>query len=244
MAYSGLTGFVEELEKKNELRRIKIFVNPELEITEISDRVTKACGAALLFENTGTDFPLLINAYGSDRRMSVALGKSGPDEAVKEIDDLIKNLIRNHSTIFGKISALPSLLRLAGLMPSRGRGKGTCQQIVHRDPDLGILPVLKCWPYDGGRFITLPVVHTRHPETGKTNAGMYRMQVLDKNTTAMHWQRHKTGAAHFEAWKKKCERMPVSVVLGGDPVYAYSATAPLPEGIDEYILAGFLRGEG
>ena len=109
------------------------------------------------------------------------------------------------------------------------------------NPDLGILPVLKCWPYDGGRFITLPMVHTIHPETGKTNVGMYRMQILDKNTTAMHWQRHKTGANHFEAWKKSGRKMPVSVALGGDPVYTYSATAPLPENINEYILAGFLR---
>jgi 4-hydroxy-3-polyprenylbenzoate decarboxylase len=119
--------------------------------------------------------------------------------------------------------------------------RGSCQQVIHMKPDLGILPVLKCWPCDGGRFITLPMVHTVHPESGKTNVGMYRMQILDKNTAAMHWQRHKTGANHFEAWRKTGKKMPVSVALGGDPVYAYSATAPLPENINEYILAGFLR---
>ena len=104
-----------------------------------------------------------------------------------------------------------------------------------------MMPVIKCWPYDGGRFITLPIVNTVHPVTGKTNAGMYRMHILDRNTTAIHWQRHKTGASHFEAWKRTGKRMPVSVLLGGDPVYTYAATAPLPENIDEYILAGFLR---
>ena len=241
MAYTGLAGFIEELAKRDELRVIKNFVNPELEITEITDRVTKSGGKALLFENTGTDFPLLINAYGSDKRMALAIGRANLDDVGKEIDELFENISDTGGTFFKKLSALPSLIRLAGYMPSRSRARGICQQVIHKDPDIGILPVLKCWPHDGGRFITLPVVHTRHPETGKTNAGMYRMQILDKNTTAMHWQRHKTGANHFEAWRKKGGIMPVSVSLGGDPVYAYSATAPLPEGIDEYILAGFLR---
>jgi len=116
-----------------------------------------------------------------------------------------------------------------------------CQQVIIKKPDLGILPVLKCWPYDGGRFITLPMVHTRHPGTGKTNVGMYRMQVLGKSSTAMHWQRHKTGASHFGEWERSGKLMPVAVALGGDPVYTFAATAPLPENIDEYILAGFLR---
>ena len=241
MAYSGLTGFIYELEKKDELLRIKTFIKPELEITEITDRITKSGGKALLFENTGTDFPLLINAFGSDGRMALAIGRENLDDVGKEIDALFKKLPDTRGTIFNRVSSFATLFKLAGFFPSRLRRRGTCQQVIIRNPDLGILPILKCWPYDGGRFITLPIVHTRHPETGKTNVGMYRMQVLDKNTTAMHWQRHKTGANHFEAWKKKGERMPVSVALGGDPVYAYSATAPLPEGVSEYILAGFLR---
>ncbi len=241
MAYTGLAGFIEELEKRDELRVIKNFVNPELEITEITDRVTKSGGKALLFENTGTDFPLLINAYGSDKRMALAIGRANLDDVGKEIDELFENISDAGGSFLKKLSALPSVIRLTGYMPSRSRVRGICQQVIHKDPDIGILPVLKCWPHDGGRFITLPVVHTRHPENGKTNAGMYRIQILDKSTTAMHWQRHKTGANHFEAWRKKGEIMPVSVSLGGDPVYAYSATAPLPEGIDEYILAGFLR---
>jgi 4-hydroxy-3-polyprenylbenzoate decarboxylase len=241
MAYTGLYGFIDELAKRDELLRIKDFINPELEITEITDRITKSGGKALLFENTGTGFPLLINGYGSDKRMALALGRTNLDDIGKEIDELFEHISAVRGTLLKKIAALPSLIRLARIMPSRSRIRGICQQVIHNNPDTGIMPVLKCWPHDGGRFITLPVVHTIHPDTGKPNAGMYRMQILDKNSTAMHWQRHKTGASHFEAWRKKGERMPVSVSLGGDPVYAYSATAPLPEGIDEFILAGFLR---
>ena len=241
MSYSGLTDFITELDKRNELVRIKLFIDPVLEITEITDRITKSGGKALLFENTGTDFPVLINAFGSDERMALAIGRENLNDVEKEIDILLTNLSDNRGTLFNKLSSLPSLFKLAGILPSRLRRRGSCQQVILRNPDLGILPVLKCWPYDGGLFITLPMVHTRHPETGISNAGMYRMQVLDKNTTAMHWQRHKTGANHFEAWKKTGRKMPVSVALGGDPVYTYSATAPLPEGINEYILAGFLR---
>lgn len=241
MAYSGLTSFITALEQKDELRRINTFVSPILEITEITDRITKSEGKALLFENTGTEFPILINAFGSDKRMAMAIGRGNLDEAGAEIESVFNNLSDNSDSVFKKLYALPSLLKLSGILPSRSNRRGTCQQVIHRVPDLDILPVLKCWPYDGGRFITLPMVHTIHPETGKTNVGMYRMQILDKISTAMHWQRHKTGANHFDAWKKINKRMPVSVALGGDPVYTYSATAPLPENINEYILAGFLR---
>lgn len=242
MSYSGLADFVNELEKKNELIRINQFVDPVLEITEITDRITKTGGKALLFENNGTGFSLLINAFGSDSRMALALGRKNLDEAGAEIENLLKNNIsENRGTFFNKLKKLPDLIKLSGLLPSKINRKGICQQKIHSNPDLEIFPVLKCWPHDGGRFVTLPMVHTRHPESGSTNVGMYRMQILDKNTTAMHWQRHKTGANHFEAWKKSGKRMPVSVALGGDPVYTYAATAPLPENVNEYILAGFLR---
>jgi 4-hydroxy-3-polyprenylbenzoate decarboxylase len=245
MAYSGLISFIDDLEKKGELVRIRTFVNPALEITEITDRITKAAGPALLFENNGTQFPLLINAFGSGRRMSLAIGRESLDDAGKEIEELFLKLTGASSGSFiSKISGLPGLIKVSRIIPSKSDRKGRCQQVIMKEPDLAKLPVLKCWPFDGGRFITLPVVHTYHPETGKTNAGMYRMQVLDKDTTAMHWQMHKTGANHFAAWKKRGEKMPVSVVLGGDPVYTYAATAPLPENIDEYILAGFLRRKG
>jgi 4-hydroxy-3-polyprenylbenzoate decarboxylase len=241
MSYSGLRDFITELERKGELLRIKQFINPELEITEITDRVTKSGGKALLFENTGTGFPLFINAFGSDLRMSMAIGRKNLDEAGTELENLFNSLSSGKETLFQKLSTLPGLFKLAGFLPARIKRIGICQQQIHRVPDLNILPVLKCWPHDGGRYITLPMVHTRHPETGSTNVGMYRMQILDKNTTAMHWQRHKTGANHFEAWKIKGTKMPVSVALGGDPVYTYAATAPLPENLNEYILAGFLR---
>ena len=241
MAYSQLSDFIKRLDQENELIIIDHFVDPVLEITEITDRITKSNGKALLFKNTGTAFPLLINAYGSDKRILMALSRESMDEAGKEIEVLFNKLTARNDTLVSKIKMLPEFLDLASFMPSYSVSKGPSQQVVHMDPDLNILPVLKCWPYDGGRFITLPMVHTVHPETGKSNVGMYRMQIMGKNKAAMHWQRHKTGANHFEAWKKAGRVMPVSVALGGDPVYAYSATAPLPENINEYILAGFLR---
>lgn len=241
MAYSQLSDFIKRLDKENELITIDSFVDPVLEITEITDRITRSNGKALLFKNTGTSFPVLINAYGSDKRILMALGRESFDEAGTEIEKLFKKFTGDSNSLVSKIKMLPDFLELASVLPSYSSGKGACQEIIDMDPDLGILPVLKCWPYDGGRFITLPMVHTIHPETGKSNVGMYRMQILGKNTTAMHWHRHKTGASHFEAWKRAGRIMPVSVALGGDPVNAYSATAPLPENINEYILAGFLR---
>jgi len=235
MAYHGLADFITDLKKHREIHCISKFVDPVLEITEVADRVNKNNGKALLFENTGTSFPLLINAFGSDARLTMALGRKEIDSAASEIISLFDIAQGN---LLKKIS---SVITISKILPSRIRGRGTCQQAINRIPDLGKLPVLKCWPHDGGRFITLPIVHTIHPETGKTNAGMYRMQILGKDTTAMHWQLHKTGARHFEAWRKSGLKMPVSVALGGDPVYTYAATAPLPENIDEYLLAGFLR---
>jgi 4-hydroxy-3-polyprenylbenzoate decarboxylase len=241
MAYSGLKDFISELDKKGELHRIKLFIDPVLEIAEITDRITKSGGRALLFENNGTRFPVLINAFGSDRRIAMALGMIDLSEAGNDIEKMFNLVTDTPANIMGKIMALPRFLKIAGYLPALSRSKGSCQQVVFSKPDLSILPVLKCWPHDGGRFITLPMVHTIHPETGRSNVGMYRMQILGKDTTGMHWQRHKTGANHFEAWKEAGKKMPVSVTLGGDPVYTYCATAPLPENISEYILAGFLR---
>ena len=241
MPYKGLSDFISDLEKHSELIRIREFVDPVLEITEVTDRISKSGGKALLFENTGTSFPLLINAFGSDKRMAMAISRKDLDDAAIEIAATFTGLMDLKENLIKKISSLPSLIQLAGYLPFRTRSKGECQQVIHRDPDLSILPVLKCWPHDGGRFITLPMVHTMHPLSGKTNVGMYRMQILDNRTTAMHWQRHKTGANHFAEWKNSGKKMPVSVALGGDPVYTYASTAPLPENIDEYILAGFLR---
>ena len=239
MAYKNLSEFINTLELNNELHRIKELIDPVLEITEITDRITKTGGKALLFENNGTRFPVLTNAFGSDKRMELALGNGIKEDAA----DIIQKLFNRISGTKNKrsLTALSSILKLAAFLPVRSSRRGLCQQIIHTEPDLGILPVLKCWPHDGGRFLTLPLVHTCHPQTGSVNIGMYRMQIIDSHTTAMHWQRHKTGAGHFEAWKKTGEKMPVAVALGGDPVYTYAATAPLPENINEYILAGIIR---
>ncbi len=241
MPYHGLSDFINDLEKHSELHRIRVFVDPVLEITEVTDRISKSGGKALLFENTGTSFQLLINAFGTDERMAMAISRKDLEEAANDLADTFSALTDSKDNLLKKISSLPSLIKISGYLPVRSKGKGACQQVIHREPDLSILPVLKCWPHDGGRFITLPMVHTVHPVTGKTNVGMYRMQILDNKTTAMHWQRHKTGAVHFGEWKKTGGKMPVSVALGGDPVYTYASTAPLPENIDEYVLAGFLR---
>ncbi|MFP4488679.1 MAG: menaquinone biosynthesis decarboxylase [Bacteroidales bacterium] len=241
MAYNGLRQFVRALEQQDELMVTDEFVDPVLQVAELADRFVKNGERALLLNNTGTGFPVLINMFASDKRMSMALGRSDLDEAGKDIEDVFSRMSSPANGLLEKIKMLPGLAKLASYMPKKVRGKGVCQQNIIEDPDLGILPALKCWPHDGGRFITLPVVHTRHPVSGEVNAGMYRMQLMDGKTTGMHWHRHKTGANHYEAWKEKGEKMPVSVVLGGDPVYTYAATAPLPQGVDEYILAGFLR---
>ncbi len=235
MPYNGLSGFVKRLEEEGELVRVTNFVDPVLEVAEIADRVTKTKGKALLFEKNGTSFPILINSYGSDKRIALALGKE-PDDVAGEIETFF-------SSVTGGLGSIKHLGRFVKAIPRRIFRKGRCQDVVYREVDLSMLPVLKCWPFDGGRFFTLPIVHTVHPITGNKNAGMYRMQVIDNKTTAIHWQRHKTGANHFEAWKTTGKNMPVAVALGGDPVYAYSATAPLPENIDEYMLAGFIRGK-
>ncbi len=241
MSYNGLNEFIAKLDKENELIRIKEFVSPHLQITEIVDRMSKANGKALLFEINGTSFPLLINGYGSESRMCTALGVSKLNEIGEQIEALVKNILTPRHTIMSKLSMLPTLAEVSSYMPKSTSRNGKCQEVVISNPDLSILPVLTCWPYDGGPFITLPVVHTVHPITKIRNVGMYRMQVLSANETGMHWHLHKNSAAHYREYKSLNLRMPVSVVLGGDPVYAYTATAPMPENIDEYMLAGFLR---
>ncbi len=240
MSFNGLSQFVSFLESRGELVRVTCPVNPVLEITEIADRLVKNGGKAVLFENTGTAFPLLINAFASDGRMAAAISRASLDDAGEELFSLVESLTQPRG-LTGWLSRLPGMLRLLTLSPRRKRGRGECQEIVVQEPDLGRLPILKCWPHDGDRFVTLPLVHTRHPVTGKPNLGMYRMQIMGRDITGMHWHRHKTGARHFEAWKKRGGRMPVTVTLGGDPVYTYAATAPLPEDISEYLLAAFLR---
>lgn len=243
MAYKHLKHFIDTLEKAGELVRIKTYVDPKLEIAEITDRVSKSPngGKALLFENAGYDFPVLINSMGSYKRMCLALGVQELDDVAHQIEDLFKMLSKPKEGILDKLAMLPKLGQFASWMPKVISGKGSCQEVIMTDPDLGKLPVLQCWPKDGGPFITLPVIHTKDPNTGTRNVGMYRMQVFEKGMTGMHWHKHKVSAKHFMEYKKLKKRMPVAVILGGDPVYTYSATAPLPENVDEYMLAGFLR---
>lgn len=241
MAYPNLQAFIKSLESAGELVRINEYVSPHLQITEIADRMSKNNGKALLFENNGTEFPLLINAMGSEKRMCMAIGVQTLDETAQQIEKLMAGLMSPRDSFISKLSLLPTLAEVAAFMPGHKKGKGACQEVVMEKPDLSKLPVLTCWPHDGGPFITLPVVHTRHPETGVRNIGMYRMQVFSPDTTGMHWHLHKNSAAHFREYKRLGLRMPVAVALGGDPVYTYCATAPLPENIDEYMLAGFLR---
>ena len=243
MAYQGLHEFIDRLEKNGELLRIKVPVSPELEITEIVDRISKSEGGgkALLFENNGTNFPLLINAFGSEKRIALALGCENLENIGAEIELLFKKLSAPRSGFLEKLKFLPLLSQMASWMPYSLAGRGKCQEVVMQNVDLSKLPILKCWPADGGRFITLPCVVTRDPESGSRNVGMYRMQVFGSDLTGMHWHKHKTGARHYAGYKNKGIRMPVSVVIGGDPAYTYAATAPLPDQIDEYLLAGFLR---
>ena len=237
--------FIEKLEAQGELIRIKEFVDPVLEITEFTDRISKMPGGgkAILFENTGTAFPVLTNGMGSDKRICEALHAESLNEIGQRIDKLFHIFSSPKNTIWQKLSLLPQLKEVSNWMPRKKRGRGACQQVVMQEPDLSKLPILKCWPDDGGRFVTLPLVNTIDPDSGIRNIGMYRMQVFENNKTGMHWHLHKTGARHYEAYKKAGEVMPVTVVLGGDPAITYAATAPLPDNIDEYILAGFLQNK-
>ena len=244
MAVKNLQEFVDLLDKAGELIRIKGFVDPELEIAEITDRVSKyePLNKALLFENTGTDYPVLMNMMGSEKRMAMALGVNEIDDARKDIEQLFADLMAPKDGLLDKLKTLPKLGKMANWMPKVVNTKrAECQQVIMPEPDVTKFPVLKCWPADGGPFMTLPIVHTKHPIDGSRNVGLYRVQVFEKDLTALHWHKHKVSAGHFNEYKKLGKRMPVAVVLGGDPIYSYSATAPLPPNVDEYMLAGFLR---
>lgn len=242
MPYTNLSDFVQVLEKSGELKRIAHPVKAELEIAEIADRVMKAGGPALLFENVvGKNIPLLINAFGSMKRMSIALGVNDIEEIAKKISKLIQ--IQPPRTFKDKIQLAGELIKLAGL-PPKIVSDGACHEVVQREPDLNILPVLTCWPGDAGPFITLPMVFSKDPVKGTRNVGLYRMQVFDARTTGMHWHLHKVGARHFQHQKESAGKMELAVCLGGDPAMIYAATAPLPDQIDEILFAGFLRNKG
>ena len=244
MAFKDLHEFVAVLEKKGLLHRVTALVDPVLEITEITDRISKKGGPALLFERVkGSPYPVLINAFGSFERMSLALGVQQLDEIGARISKMLE-LQDLTGSLLDKMKFLPRLAEMGSWVPRMVR-KAPCQEVILRDEDatLNIFPILKCWPGDGGRYITLPLVFTKDPETGGRNLGMYRLQVFDGKTTGMHWHVHKNGAENYRRHQKIGQRMEVAVALGGDPATIYAATAPLPHGIDEMLFAGFLRSE-
>lgn len=240
MAFKNLREYIQVLDEAGELLRIRDKVDPVLEISEWADRAVKSGGPALLFENPkGSEFPVLINHYGTASRMARAMGVSDIDEIQHDIEKLLPPKMPS-----GMADGFRTLLKVASVgrfLPPKRVGKAPCQEVVQKEPDLSKFPILHCWPEDGGRFITLPMVVTRHPETGMGNVGMYRMQVYDKKTSGMHWHWHKDGPRHFQAYRALKKRMPVSVALGGDPTLTWAATSPCPEGINEFALAGFIR---
>ncbi len=238
--HSDLTEFITDLDKRRLLTRVREAVSPDLEIAAVTDRACKQPGGgpALLFEQpTGFDIPVASNLFGSLERMCLALGVKTLDDLASEIGQLMTPQMPEG--LMDALKMLPVLNRLRDLMPKTVKD-GPCQEVVLKNGSLDELPILKCWPDDGGRYITLPLVFTKDPETGVRNIGTYRMQVFDGRTTGMHWQRHKGGAQHHRVAERLGRRLEVAVALSPEPVLSYCATAPMPEGLDELLLGGFL----
>ena len=241
MAYRELRDFIRALEENRELKRVSIEVDPVLEIAEFADRSVKRGGPALLFERPkGSRVPVLINSFASARRMEIALEVDSVDTVARRISEYLE--MRMPEGLIGKLKMLPKLAEMGAFFP-RAVSKAPCQEVVRTDGiSLFDYPILQCWPQDAGRFITLPLVFTRKPDTGKRNCGMYRLQVFDERTTGMHWQTQKQGAEHFRRLTHHGqERMDVAVAIGADPATMYSAILPLPPDLDEMMIAGFLR---
>jgi 4-hydroxy-3-polyprenylbenzoate decarboxylase len=241
MPYKDLREFIRVLEKKGLLIRITAEVDPVLEIAEINDRVVKIGGSALFFEKPrNSKFPCVVNLFGSYERMKLALEVNSLDEIGDRMLEFLEPEIPTN--LIEKLKALPKLKRLADFLP-KYINSGPCKEVIFKDNvSLNVFPVLKTWPADGGKFITLPMVFTKDPESGIRNCGMYRMQVYDEKTTGMHWHMHKDGAKHYRNAERNGKRLDVAVAIGADPAVMYSSTAPLPEGVDEMLFAGFLRG--
>jgi 4-hydroxy-3-polyprenylbenzoate decarboxylase len=241
MAYRDLREFIRALEQHHELRRIPFEVDPVLEIAEFADRAVKRGGPALLFEKPkGSSIPVLINGFASARKMELALEVTSAEEVAGRIAELLE--MRMPEGWMGKLKMLPKLADLGSVFP-RIVSKGPCQEVVRTEGfSLHDYPVLQCWPGDAGRFITLPLVFSKNPDTGKRNCGMYRMQIFDERTAGMHWQTHKQGAEHYRRMQHHGQtRMNVAVAIGADPATMYAAILPLPPDLDEMMIAGFLR---
>lgn len=245
MAFYDLREFINALESRGMLKRIKTPVDCNLEITEITDRVSKMEGkknVALLFENVkGYDMPVLMNAFGSMERLALAFGVNDIEEIPNELREILRLPYISLQNKMDLIHIIPTAKRAINF-PKYVK-KAPCQEVVITDnPTLDKFPILKCWPQDGGPFITLPLVFTRNPKTGKRNVGMYRLQKYDGQTTGMHWHLHKDGASNYRAYQEMGkDKIEVAVAIGTDPVITYAATAPLPRDIDEMVFAGFLR---
>jgi 4-hydroxy-3-polyprenylbenzoate decarboxylase len=261
VGYESLREFVKALDRASELKRVKTEVDPVLEVTEVLQRLRRealnggevnehgpkpaALGPALLFEKPkGSRYPLLVNAFGSVRRMELAFEVEKLDDVAARIRDLLQP--QTPQGLFDKMKMLPKLMELGSFFP-RVVKVGPCQEIVRKGSDVNLLdfPVLQCWPQDGGRYITFPLVFTKNPETGKRNVGMYRMQIFDERTTGMHWQTQKHGAEHYRRARAANPegRIPVSVAIGADPATALAGMLPIPPDLDEIMFAGFLRRE-
>ena len=244
MAFDNLRDFIIALEKQGELKRIAFEVDPYLEITEFADRSVKTGGPALLFEKPkNSRIPLLINAFASMRRMEIALDVASIEEIADRIVGFLE--MQKPEGLLDKLKMLPKLGEISAAFP-KTVSSGPCKEVIRRSGfSLDEFPILHCWPGDAGRFITLPMVFSRDPETGKRNCGMYRLQVFDGQSTGMHWQKHKQGAEHYRRLvaEGKASRMPVSVAIGSDPATTYSAILPLPPAVDEMMFAGFLRNK-
>ncbi len=245
MAHKNLRQFIDALRKKNQIQEIRAEVDPALEITEIYDRVVKQEGPGLLFHKVkGSSIPLAINLFGSPARMATALGVNSPDEIANRIEEFLD--MKMPQGALEKLQMLPKLGILGALGPKVVKNAPCQEVVIHagEGPMLDKLPIIQCWPDDGGKFITLPMVFSRDPETGKRNVGLYRMHVYDNQTTGMHWQIHKDGAEHFRRLQKGSgKKLEVAVALGADPVTMFSAACPLPPGMDELMMAGFIRKE-
>ncbi len=251
--FDSLRDFIKALDESGELLRIKDRVSPEIDVSKITDAESKKPGGgkALLFENVfdggKRSFPIATNLFGSEKRMSMALGVGSFSEAEKKIEEIVKlSPPKNFSEFFSTAS---KLLPLRKIFPRKYRRMGKtapCQEVVAlgEEVDLSEIPVLKCWPKDGGRFVTLPLVFTKSEDGKRRNLGMYRLQVYDKNTTGMHWHAHKDASHYFGEYSEKGRRMPVAVAIGSDPATIYAATAPMPRDVDELLLSGFFRGRG
>ena len=244
MAFKNLREFLDLLEERDELRRIRVEVDPHLEITEIADRVMKAGGPALLFENVrGSDIPLAINLLGSQQRMTWALGMTEWSELERRLDDLLSMAMGPPpKSLLGKLQTLNEIIKVGRIGPREISNAPVHEVFDTVNPSLADLPIPTCWPLDGGPYITFPLVLTHDPLTGKRNVGLYRLQKFDDRTLGMHWQRHKGGAEHWRRSKEERRRMEVAVAIGVDPTLMYSASAPLPPDVDEMVFAGFLRG--